>query len=204
MAVEESDLPDLDRLASIIDHRNEEPDIEYKSWMNLSDPEHKSKLAKHLCALANYGGGWIVFGIADDGSHAEPHPEDLKGYNQDIINGIVSRYLTPPFHCNVHFVTSPITKKKYPIVRVPSHGAQPVCAKTDGPLIDKQRVGVTQGVHYIRASGPKSIPIDRPELWREVFASLRPCGTRPIAFINWKILLSNLPLLRKRPFWMNL
>jgi Putative DNA-binding domain len=168
MATDEPYLADLDRLANIVDHRNEEPDIEYKSWMNLSDSEYKSKLAKHLCALANYGGGWIVFGIADDGTHAEPHPVDLKGYSQDIINGIVSRYLTPSFHCNVYFVTSTLTKKKYPIVRVPPHGAQPVCAKTDGPLIDKRRVGVTQGVHYIRTSGPKSIPIDRPELWKDV------------------------------------
>jgi hypothetical protein len=160
--------PDLDRLASLVDHRTEEPDIEYKSWMNLSDPEYKSKLAKHLCALTNYGGGWIVFGIDDYGSHAEPHPGDLKGYSQDIINGIVSRYLTPSFHCNVYFINSPLTSKKYPVVRVPPHGAQPVCAKTDGPLINKQRLGVTQGVHYIRTSGPQSVAIDRPELWKEV------------------------------------
>jgi hypothetical protein len=168
MAIDFPDSPDLDRLAALVDHRTEEPDIEYKSWMDLSNSEHKSKLAKHLCALANYGGGWIVFGIANNGSHAEPHPNDLKGYSQDIINGIVSRFLHPSFHCNVYFVTSPLTNKHYPVVRVPPHGAQPVSAKTDGPLVEKQRVGVTQGVHYIRTSGPKSVPIDRPELWKEV------------------------------------
>jgi len=168
MAIGVPNSPDLDRLASLVDHRTEEPDIEYKSWIDLSNAESKSKLAKHLCALANYGGGWIVFGIDDDGNHAEPRPDDLKGYNQDILNGIVSRYLHPSFHCNVYLVTSQITKKQYPVVRVPPHGAQPVCAKTDGPLINKQRVGVSQGVHYIRTSGPKSVPIDRPELWKEL------------------------------------
>jgi hypothetical protein len=162
------DSPNLDRLASLIDHRTEELDVEYKSWMDLSDSEHKSKIAKHLCALANHGGGWLVFGVSDDGNHAEPHPGDLTNYNQDIVNGIVSRYLHPAFHCNVYFVTSPINKAKYPIVRVPSHAAQPVCAKTDGPLINKQRIGVTQGVHYIRTQGPRSVPIDTPELWREL------------------------------------
>jgi hypothetical protein len=93
-------------------------------------------------------------------------PGDLNAYRQDIINGIVSRYLHPSFHCNVHFVPSAVTRKKYPIVRVPPHGAQPVCAKADGPLVDKRRIGVTKGTHYIRVPGPRSEPIDSPELWR--------------------------------------
>jgi len=135
--------------------------------MDLSLPEAKSAIAKHLCALSNYGGGWLIFGISDGGSHAEPHPGDLSPYRQDIINSIVSRYLHPTFHCNVHFVPSAITQKKYPVVLVPSHVAQPVCAKTDGPLNDnKRRVGVTKGTHYIRVPGPSSAPIDTPELWR--------------------------------------
>jgi hypothetical protein len=159
---------DLGRLASLVDHRTEEPDVEYKSWMDLGAAENKSKLAKHLCAIANYGGGWIIFGVANDGSHAEPHPSDLSGYSQDIINGIVSRYLQPAFHCNVHMVTSAISQKKYPVVQVPPHGAQPVCAKSDGPLVENRRVGVTRGIHYIRVPGPKSEPIDRPELWQKV------------------------------------
>ena len=136
---------DLDRIASLIDHRTEEPEVEYKAWMDLSASENKAKLAKHLCALSNYGGGWIVFGVSDDGSHTEPHPGDLTPYSQDIVNGIVNRYLHPAFHCNVHFVTSPRTSKQYPVVQVPPHGAQPICAKSDGPLVDKRRIGVSQG-----------------------------------------------------------
>ena len=163
------DLPEtlsLDRLVSLVDHRTEEPDVEYKAWMDLSLPEAKSAIAKHLCALSNYGGGWLVFGVSDDGSHTEPHPGDLSSYRQDIINSIVSRYLHPPFHCNVYFVPSAITQKKYPIVLVPPHGAQPVCAKADRPINNKQRIGVTKGTHYIRVPGPSSAPIDSPELWR--------------------------------------
>jgi predicted HTH transcriptional regulator len=159
---------DLDRIASLIDHRTEEPEVEYKAWMDLSTPGNKAKLAKHLCALSNYGGGWIVFGVSDDGSHTEPHPGDLAPYSQDIVNGIVNRYLHPAFHCNVHFVTSPKTAKQYPVVQVPPHGAQPICAKSDGPLVDKRRIGVSQGTHYIRVLGPSSVPIDNPELWRKV------------------------------------
>ena len=83
-------------------------------------------------------------------------------------NGIVNRYLHPAFHCNVHFVTSLKTSKQYPVVQVPPHGAQPICAKSDGPLVDKRRIGVSQGSHYIRIPGPNSVPIDNPELWRKV------------------------------------
>jgi hypothetical protein len=169
--VSDLDIPltlDLDRMASLVDHRTEEPDIEYKSWMDLSTTENKAKLAKHLCALCNYGGGWIVFGVSDDGSHSEPHPGELGTYSQDIINGIVNRYLHPAFHCNLHFVTSRKTSKQYPVVQIPPLGAQPICAKSDGPLVEKRRIGVSQGVHYIRVPGPSSVPIDNPELWRKV------------------------------------
>lgn len=168
MATSIPETLDLDRIATLVDHRTEEPDVEYKSWMDLSSPEYKSKIAKHLCALANYGGGWLVFGIEDDGSPSEPHPGNLDGYGQDIINGIVGRYLHPSFHCRVHFVTSKATQRKYPIVQVPPHGAQPICAKSDGPLVDKRRVGVTNGVHYIRIPGPSSVPVDRPDLWQQL------------------------------------
>ena len=163
---------DFDRLSSLVDHKNEEPDVEYKTWMDLSTPENKAKTAKHLCSLANYGGGWLIFGIADDGSHAEPHPQDLSGYKQDLINSIVSRYLHPAFHCNVHFVKSSITQKTYPVVQIPPHGPQPVSAKTDGPLVNNQRVGVTRGAHYIRVPGPQSVVINQPEQWQQV---LRRC-----------------------------
>ena len=162
------DAPDLDRIATFVDHRTEEPDIEYKTWMDLSVPENKSKIAKHLCALSNFGGGWLIFGISNDGTHSEPHPGDLSSYSQDIINSVVSRYLHPAFHCNVYFVPSKTTKKNHPVVRVPPHGAQPISAKTDGPLVNKQRIGVTKGVHYTRLPGPRSEPIDTPELWRPV------------------------------------
>ena len=146
----------------------EEPAVEYKAWIDLSSPESKAKIAKHLAALANYGGGWLVLGVNDDGSHSEPHPGSLAAYSQDTINSIVSQYLTPAFHCSVFLVLSPQTAKEYPVIVVPPHGAQPICAKKDGPLVNKRRIGISKGVHYTRVPGPKSVPIDSPELWRSV------------------------------------
>ena len=155
-------------MAALIDHQVEEPDVEYKAWMDLSTPENRSKIAKHICAISNYGGGWIVFGVNDNGGADQDRPTELNGYNQDVLNGIVARYLEPELHCNVYFPKSGLTDQAHPVVRVPPHGAQPVCAKADGPLVEKRRVGVTKGVHYIRVAGPRSEPISEPEMWRPV------------------------------------
>ena len=152
----------------LVDERLETPLAEYKRWMSLAEKVARANIARHICALANSGGGHIIFGFEDDGSPSEPHPQDLKPYGQDAINGIVERYLQPSVHCGVVMVTA-TSGKAYPVVRVPSHGAQPVCAKRDGPPDDRGRpAGIQSGVHYIRAPGPKSVPIDNPERWREV------------------------------------
>lgn len=152
----------------LVDERLETPLAEYKRWMSLAEKVARANIARHICALANSGGGHIIFGFEDDGSPSEPHPQDLKPYGQDAINGIVERYLQPPVHCAVIMVKA-TSGKSYPVVRVPSHGAQPVCAKRDGPPDNRGRpMGIQSGVHYIRAPGPKSVPIDNPERWREV------------------------------------
>ncbi|MPZ58179.1 MAG: hypothetical protein GEU91_17125 [Rhizobiales bacterium] len=159
--------PPIEHLAALVEHKTEEPNIEYKAWMDLSDNGNRANIARHLCGLANLGGGYLIFGVDDDGSFAEPHPGDLHPYRQDAINNIAAKYLAPPPHCNVHFV--PVSNgKEYPVVTVPSHGAQPICAKSDGPLVKGKRVGVQQGVHYIRLAGPRTAAIDTPDLWQQV------------------------------------
>src|SRR5689334_5052914 len=41
-------------------------DVEYKSWRNLSNAEDRAELARDIAALANHGGGHIVFGFDQD------------------------------------------------------------------------------------------------------------------------------------------
>ena len=164
--------PDQNLLTDLVERRIEAPDVEYKNFMPLTQNVERAKIARHICALANAGGGWLVFGFEDDGLPSESHPGDLAAYGQDAINGIGAKYLEPQPHCEVHQVIA-ASGLPYPVVRVPSHGAVPVCAKTDGPQDAKGRPqGITKGVHYVRAPGPQSVPIDSPELWREV---LRRC-----------------------------
>lgn len=54
-------------LADLVNHPNETLEVELKGWVDLSDKAAKAELAKDLAAIANNGGGYILFGFADSG-----------------------------------------------------------------------------------------------------------------------------------------
>ena len=152
-------------LQELVDAPRERLDVEYKAWLDLTERETSAKLAKHLCALANFGGGFLVFGIDDDMTPAGPRPAAAGPYDQDTLSGIVKRYLTPAFQVAVHEVTSVGTKTSHPVVWVPSHEAIPVCSARGGPEVGGKPVGIVRGTHYTRGPGPESVAITRPEQW---------------------------------------
>lgn len=45
------------RLVDLIELGNENLGIEYKSWMDLSERVAAANIARHIAALANFGGG---------------------------------------------------------------------------------------------------------------------------------------------------
>ena len=159
---------DYPQLQDIVDAPWERLDVEYKTWLNLDDKEAQAKLAKHLCALANHGGGFVVFGIADDMTPAGQQPPEAGPYDQDRLSGIVRRYLTPAFQVAVYRVTASGTGITHPVVWVPSHEAVPVCSRRSGPKDDGEAVGIEQITHYTREAGPESVPVTTPEHWRPI------------------------------------
>ena len=159
---------DTPELQELVDAPRERLDVEYKAWLDLDDRQASAKLARHLCALANFGGGFLVFGIDDDMRPAGPRPAGAGPYDQDTLSGIVKRYLTPAFQVAVYEVTSVTTKTTHPVVWVPSHEAIPVCSAHGGPEIGGKPVGIVTGMHYARAPGPESVAISKPELWAPV------------------------------------
>lgn len=161
-----SDLTDL------VDYPRETLDIELKEWIDLGEKVAQAKLAKHIAALANHGGGYLVFGFCDDESIAPDRPADLAGYSRDTFGKIVTRYLTPAFQCDVQPVRSS-AGHIYPVVRVPSHGSTPICAKADGPHDPKgQPQGIRAGSYYVRKPGPKSEAAQGVDDWQ---ALIRRC-----------------------------
>ncbi len=157
-------MPDSD-LAVLVTAGSEDLDVEYKAWMDTSQNEVRAKLARHLAALANHGGGSLIFGVDD----TTRKPQGLTAldrtlFGEDAISAIVKRYLDPPFQCQTAWATCEAVD--YPVIIVPSHGARPVIAKADGPQDNKGRpIGIRQGEIYVRAPGPESVAIKTPEDW---------------------------------------
>jgi hypothetical protein len=60
----------LNDLAELVDDPNERLSAEYKAIVDFDLPEARAKLARHIAALANHGGGHIVVGFNDDLSPA--------------------------------------------------------------------------------------------------------------------------------------
>ena len=153
-------------LSDLVDFPRETLDVELKAWVDLADRAAQAKLAKHIAALANHGGGYLVFGFLDDESVAPTRPADLSAYNRDTFSAVVKRYLTPTFQCDVSIVSA-TSGLDYPVVRIPAHGAVPIAAKSDGPADDKGRPqGIVSGAHYVRKTGPESAPAQSVEDWQ--------------------------------------
>ncbi len=161
-------------LTDLVDFPRETLEIELKQWIDLRDRVAQAKLARHIAALANHGGGWIVFGFCDNGTIDPDRPAELSLYSRDTFGNIVTRLLTPAFQCDVQLVRSS-AGLHYPVVRVPSHSATPIGAKADGPHdVKGQPQGIRAGTYYVRKPGPKSEAALGMEDWQPL---IRRCVT---------------------------
>src|SRR4051812_28510068 len=80
-------------------------DIEIKEWLDLTSHNQRANVAKEIIALANHGGGFLVIGLQEDvGGQFQPalhRPPNLYAWSQDDIQGIIRKYIEPPFQCQV-------------------------------------------------------------------------------------------------------
>ena len=156
-------------LRDLVDSPVETPQKEYKSWLDLSDKIVRAKIARHLIGLANHGGGYLIFGFNSDLSPDPNVPNDIKvHYNQDYLFGIVERYASPTFSCEVIVIESS-KGSSHAIVSVPSHGEYPILTKNNGPEEEKRIIGVEKAKVYIRKPKPETAPITEPHEWIPIF-----------------------------------
>ncbi|UFW88435.1 ATP-binding protein [Bradyrhizobium barranii] len=52
-------------LIDLLAAANEDLGIEFKAWMDTRSHDARAKLARHIAALANHGGGYLIFGVDD-------------------------------------------------------------------------------------------------------------------------------------------
>src|SRR5579872_3879897 len=111
-------MPSLD-LLDLLAATNENLGLEFKAWMDTRDGEVRAKLARHIAALANHGGGYLIFGVDDQTRKPLGATEfDLALFSQDAVAGIVKKYLDPRVQILVEQVVH--EGVTYPIVVVPS------------------------------------------------------------------------------------
>jgi schlafen family protein len=166
-------------LQELVDHPNETLSAEYKEWFDPSDNAARAKLARHLAAMANHGGGVIVVGFTDAMAYAGANPFTRIPWNRDTVTSIVKKYLEPSFQCNVYEVTSS-AGNVHPVIEVPPHKGVPICAKAGGPVVEGKSTGIERGVYYIRKPGPESAPILTAVEWAPI---IRRCAMHERAAI---------------------
>ena len=157
-------------------------EVEYKSWRNLDHPDDRAELARDLAALANHGGGFVVFGFQE--RNLEPDDTDPFRTNCTIerVNAIVQTYLDPPIECAVVTAVAP-SGTTHTVIRVSGHGTTPVCIRQDGPLLNGNRL-IERGAIYVRKQHvATSIGVPVPEsskieIVQEWAALIRRCVRR--------------------------
>lgn len=153
--------PDVRSLRRLLDYPREEMGTEVKGWLDLNSRNVRARVAKELIALANYGGGYLLFGFDEVGTGWTPSgscPFDLKYYSQDEINNILKRHSEPVFECAVHHIQSS-AGGDHVVVVVPGGHIVPIRADRC-----PQGSGVTEA-YYIRRPGPESAPPQDAHDW---------------------------------------
>jgi predicted HTH transcriptional regulator len=100
-------MPDDRDLLDLVDTPTESLTIEIKSNFDIAnDRAHRAHLARHICALANFGGGFIVFGFDND-LRPIVLPADIdQTFHRDRVSSIVATYLDPALLCDSVIITS--------------------------------------------------------------------------------------------------
>lgn len=156
------------QLEGLIAYPREGLDVELKGWLDLDDGEHQADLAKAILAIANSGGGHVLIGFVEDGGTWAPdagnRPGNLDAYSQDRLNGIISNYAEPSFHCELHHVPEPENGDAFPVIVVPGGHRVPIRSRRDGPNQRHVRINT----YYIRRLGPASEPPQTGREWDEL------------------------------------
>jgi predicted HTH transcriptional regulator len=84
----------VSQLQDLVDAPNETLGVEYKSWLDMNNHVVRADVARHIAALSNHGGGYIVLGFDDTTLQYVPSPQ-AQTIDRDLISSIVKKYLEP-------------------------------------------------------------------------------------------------------------
>ncbi|HEY6430893.1 MAG TPA: hypothetical protein VIZ17_02840 [Acetobacteraceae bacterium] len=135
-------------LQELVDAPRRTLETEYKGWRNLDNPEDQVEIARDVAAIANSGGGQILFGF----NEATLAPIDTDPFGtvctQEHVLRLTRRWLEPAPRCEVLAVRSS-AGDLHPVIRIAGHGTVPVCARRSAPFVPES-CRVSRGDVYIR------------------------------------------------------
>jgi len=151
------------------DAAKESKHLDFKREFDISSGEAWCEVIKDIVALANSGGGVVVFGVADDGTNSNFDPAPLLAYDTADIANRIARY-TGNQAIDLEVVKLTRTGEIRPAFLV---------SDTDVPIVftkpgtydiggGRQKTAFAQGTIYFR-HGSKSEPGNRDDLagWRD-------------------------------------
>jgi hypothetical protein len=152
----------IDDLQQLFRLQQETLATEFKDWLDLSEKHARATLGKAAVALANHGGGTVVFGMGGKPPTSQPRPTTIARYTSDAANAAVNKYSDTPLDCEVVHLNHPTSGHEHAFVVVPGGHASHVMSKKEFP-------GVIQAFKvYTRKPEPKSEePLTAAE-WREL------------------------------------
>jgi len=104
----------------LLDVRTEAPDLDYKEELAVTR-DGIASLAKDVIAMGNFGGGSIVFGVAEAASGdfdlVGLPPAQLERLEVTKLNSALREYIDPPHGVKCHRVKR--SRRQFMVVRVP-------------------------------------------------------------------------------------
>jgi CheY-like chemotaxis protein len=131
----------------------ESPNLDYKETVDLSSKQGRAAIAKDVIAMANYGGGTIVVGVAEQ----SPGRFDHVGINADQraaleatnFHNAIGDYLDPIIHVSIRIVRD--GPRWFAILKIPSADGGPVMARKS-----YEKAGLYLGRIYTRSAACES------------------------------------------------
>jgi predicted HTH transcriptional regulator len=137
---------------------NENAEIDFKVTFDPTAPQNWCELIKDIVAMANSGGGMVVFGVNDDGTPAESDLKPIQGLDPATVVDKLKKYSDQHF---AGFSLHPGMRRGAPVVvLVISSSSIPIVFTSPGTFDvggGKQKTAFSKGTVYFR-HGAKSEP----------------------------------------------
>jgi hypothetical protein len=171
----DSDFARLEHIQSLVDRSRELLSVELKDWFDPQTIEGVAKLVRAALALRNQNGGYLVIGFDDKTREPTNPAASLVGitsrFNQDTIQGIISKYASQTFEIALDF---PIRDEhQFVVISIPPGVTMPVACRAD--LRSGNDFLLRESETYVRTLTSNGTISSARASWRDMDMLMRRC-----------------------------